>query len=81
MESLEAALGVTCVVEKERRLFLFENVRIHLDDVAHLGCFVELESVLASPEGVETDAEQDSARPRRRCARDARPRAGRRELR
>ncbi len=59
-ELLAAALGVSGVVEKERRLFLFENVRIHLDHVASLGSFVELESVLASPDGVETDAERDA---------------------
>jgi adenylate cyclase, class 2 len=59
-ELLAAALGVSGVVEKERRLFLFENVRIHLDHVASLGCFVELESVLASPDGVESEAEREA---------------------
>jgi predicted adenylyl cyclase CyaB len=42
---LELALGVIGVVEKERRLFLFQHVRIHLDEVAGLGSFVELEAV------------------------------------
>jgi adenylate cyclase class IV len=46
---LEAAHGVVGVVSKRRRLFLFENVRIHLDDVEGLGAFIELESVLATP--------------------------------
>ena len=59
-ELLAAALGVRGVVEKERRLFLFENVRIHLDDVAGLGTFVELEAVLASSEGAATPDEQDA---------------------
>jgi adenylate cyclase class IV len=50
---LEAAHGVVGVVTKRRRLFLFENVRIHLDAVEGLGGFIELESVLATP-GVES---------------------------
>ena len=46
---LGAAHGVTGVVTKRRHLYLFRNVRIHLDDVEGLGTFVELESVLAVP--------------------------------
>jgi len=57
-EVLSAALGVRGVVEKTRRLFLFENVRIHLDEVARLGTFVELEAVLASPAGTESREER-----------------------
>jgi homotetrameric cytidine deaminase len=45
-EALEAALGTVVVVAKRRRLFLWEGVRIHLDDVDGLGTFVELEGVL-----------------------------------
>jgi adenylate cyclase, class 2 len=44
---LTAAHGVVGVVTKRRRLYLFRNVRIHLDDVEGLGPFIELESVLA----------------------------------
>jgi homotetrameric cytidine deaminase len=44
-----AGLGSTCgvrvVVSKRRRLFLSDGVRIHLDDVAGLGRFIELEAV------------------------------------
>jgi homotetrameric cytidine deaminase len=47
--SLDAALGTLVVVDKERRLLLWEGVRIHLDTVAGLGSFVELEGV-APPE-------------------------------
>jgi len=43
----EAQMGVKAVVEKERTLYMFENVRIHLDRVAGLGDFLELEAVLA----------------------------------
>jgi homotetrameric cytidine deaminase len=44
-DALEAALGVTQVVSKSRRLLLWHSVRIHLDDVDGLGRFVELEAV------------------------------------
>jgi homotetrameric cytidine deaminase len=43
--SLDAALGTLVVVDKARHLFLWEGVRIHLDAVAGLGSFVELEGV------------------------------------
>jgi homotetrameric cytidine deaminase len=45
--ALEASLGVLTVVEKERHLLLWQNVRIHLDTVAGLGNFIELEGVAA----------------------------------
>jgi homotetrameric cytidine deaminase len=44
-EALDAALGTLAVVEKRRRLLLWEGVRIHLDEVEELGSFIELESV------------------------------------
>ena len=44
---LDAALGTLVVVEKRRRLLLWEGVRIHLDEVEGLGSFVELEAVAA----------------------------------
>jgi homotetrameric cytidine deaminase len=43
--SLDAALGTLVVVDKERHLFLWDGVRIHLDTVEGLGSFVELEGV------------------------------------
>ena len=36
-EALDAALGTVVVVCKRRRLFLWEGVRIHLDEVEGLG--------------------------------------------
>lgn len=45
-EALDAALGTAVVVIKERRLFLWANVRIHLDTVEGLGTFVELEAMV-----------------------------------
>jgi homotetrameric cytidine deaminase len=43
-EALDAALGTLVVVEKSRRLLLWEGVRIHLDEVEGLGSFLELEA-------------------------------------
>ncbi|HJY64684.1 MAG TPA: CYTH domain-containing protein [Ignavibacteria bacterium] len=38
-ELLTNALGIKCVIVKKRILYIFENVRIHLDTVKHLGKF------------------------------------------
>jgi predicted adenylyl cyclase CyaB len=45
--ALTEALGVRGVVRKQREIFLWHNVRIHLDDVADLGTFIEFEAVLS----------------------------------
>jgi predicted adenylyl cyclase CyaB len=42
---LTAAIGITVVVCKIRRLFLWRHVRIHLDTVERLGNFIEIEAV------------------------------------
>ena len=44
---LGAALGVSGVVRKTRRLFHVDETRIHLDEVEGLGAFIELEVALA----------------------------------
>jgi adenylate cyclase class 2 len=46
---LTDSLGVRVTVTKRRRLFLWRSVRIHLDDVEGLGCFIEFEA-LAPPD-------------------------------
>jgi homotetrameric cytidine deaminase len=46
-EALDAAHGTLVVVEKRRRLLMWEGVRIHLDEVEGLGSFLELEAVAA----------------------------------
>jgi homotetrameric cytidine deaminase len=56
-DALDAALGTLVVVEKRRRLLLWEGVRIHLDEVEGLGAFLELEAV-AEP-GSDLAAERD----------------------
>lgn len=43
--ALDRALGTVVVVIKCRRLFIWDNVRIHLDDVDELGTFIEIEIV------------------------------------
>ena len=39
-------LKVLCVVDKIRRLWIYKNTRIHLDNVIGLGYFLELETVI-----------------------------------
>jgi predicted adenylyl cyclase CyaB len=57
---LSSALGVWARVEKRRRVYLHDNVRIHLDEVAGLGRFIEFEAVI--------DATHDEARCRETLA-------------
>jgi predicted adenylyl cyclase CyaB len=45
--ALSAAMGIRGVVRKDRVIYLWRNVRIHFDEVAGLGAFVEAEAVLA----------------------------------
>jgi predicted adenylyl cyclase CyaB len=45
---LTTAFGVRVEVRKRREIYLWHNVRIHLDDVAGLGTFLEFEAVLES---------------------------------
>ena len=44
--ALGGALGIVQVVRKRRELWMYKNVRIHLDRVEKLGNFVELEAVV-----------------------------------
>ena len=46
--ALTRTLGVRVVVAKRRTLWLWHNVRVHLDQVESLGAFLEFEAVLAS---------------------------------
>ncbi len=43
--ALSVALGIKIVIAKERCLFLWEGVRIHLDQVDGLGNFIEFEAI------------------------------------
>jgi homotetrameric cytidine deaminase len=56
LAGLTATCGVRAVVSKRRRLLLWHNVRIHLDDVSGLGRFLELEAV--APPGADLGEER-----------------------
>ena len=58
IDALADALGVRVVAEKVRRLLLWRNVRIHLDRVAGLGDFVEIEAVATAPGGLEVERDR-----------------------
>lgn len=44
-KTLARELGVRVVVDKVRRVYLKDNVRVHIDEVSGLGRFVEIEAV------------------------------------
>lgn len=54
---LADVLGAWLEVHKTRQIWLWENVRIHLDEVAGLGRFVELEA-LTEEKGLEQSRER-----------------------
>jgi adenylate cyclase, class 2 len=56
IKQLKAEMGIRGIVAKRREIFLYENVRVHLDDVAGLGTFIEFEAVLG--DGVDAAAGQ-----------------------
>lgn len=53
-QALATTLGMRVVIDKRRQVLLWRNVRIHLDEVARLGTFLEFEAVL----GHHSDAGQ-----------------------
>jgi predicted adenylyl cyclase CyaB len=55
-EMLADLLGVWLQVTKTRQIWLWENVRIHLDEVADLGRYIELEAVTEEQGVVESTA-------------------------
>ena len=50
---LDEALGAIAVVEKARTLMTRDNLRLHLDRVANLGAFAEIEAVIADGDNPE----------------------------
>ena len=50
---LTVALGIETIVQKQREVWMFKNTRIHLDTVANLGQFIELETVFQGQTEVE----------------------------
>ncbi len=43
---LSSIFEVETIVEKERKLYMYNNTRIHIDTVKNLGLFIELETVI-----------------------------------
>ena len=54
---LTAALGIETIVKKQREIWMFKNTRIHLDAVADLGQYIELETVFQGQTEAEAIAE------------------------
>jgi predicted adenylyl cyclase CyaB len=48
--ALGQTLGIRCAVKKSRTVYLYRTARIHVDDVAGLGSFLEFEVVETAPE-------------------------------
>jgi len=42
---LSLSLGILTVVDKKREIWFIQNVKFHIDDVACLGSFVEIEAI------------------------------------
>lgn len=43
-EMLESSIGIKTVVKKKREIYYIQNVKFHIDEVAGLGSFVEIEA-------------------------------------
>ncbi len=57
-QALAGSLGIGGIVEKHREIFLYENVRIHLDRVVDRGIFLEFEAVLDATQSDQSGHEQ-----------------------
>src|SRR3989339_1168799 len=44
-EVLTKALGILVVVDKQREIYFIDNVKFHIDTVANLGPFIEIEAI------------------------------------
>ena len=44
-ELLTKSLGILVAVDKQREIYFIENVKFHLDNVQHLGTFMEIEAI------------------------------------
>lgn len=49
------ALGVKVIVEKRRKVYIFKNARIHIDNVSGLGNFIEFEVIYNGDEKQSED--------------------------
>lgn len=55
---LIGALGLRGVVKKRREIYLWHNVRIHLDEVENLGMFLEFEAVVSPADGEDVSRQR-----------------------
>jgi predicted adenylyl cyclase CyaB len=55
----EQLLGVQSIVKKKRAIYLYENVRIHLDEVEGLGTFLEFEAVFDDKNNFDEEKQKD----------------------
>jgi len=56
---LAKALGVLVAVDKQREIYFADNVKIHLDEVADLGKFLEVEAIGAADDRGELQRQCD----------------------
>jgi predicted adenylyl cyclase CyaB len=59
LRGLAAVLGVRVVVRKRRELWTVGATRVHLDEVADLGRFLELETVITTQSDADARREHD----------------------
>lgn len=59
LAGLAAVLGVRVIVRKRRELWLVGATRVHLDEVDHLGRFLELETVITGQPEIDARREHD----------------------
>lgn len=55
---LEDMFGPQLIVKKIRKIYLFENVRIHLDRIEGLGQFIEFEAVVENESEINSNREK-----------------------
>jgi adenylate cyclase, class 2 len=49
IDILENMFGLRLIVEKSRKIYMYDNIRVHLDHIEDLGDFIELEGVITNP--------------------------------
>jgi len=53
--TLSKALGELVVVDKQREIYFIKNVKFHIDSVAELGSFMEIEAISCEEKPTEAD--------------------------
>ncbi|MCK6463119.1 MAG: class IV adenylate cyclase [Candidatus Pacebacteria bacterium] len=47
------AFNIMCVVRKKREIYFIDNIKFHIDNVAKLGSFVEIEAMFTTPNNID----------------------------